>query len=54
MEGAGYVMGTFAYREQQVFHVPYWLAGLYLNGSFVVLQIVRGVEERYGHVPRTP
>ena len=50
MEGAGFVAGTFAYRDQQVFHVPYWLAGLYMNGSFVVLQIVRRVEVRYGEV----
>lgn len=50
MEGAGFVAGNFAYRTQQVFHVPYWLAGLYMNGSFVVLQVVRTVEERYGRI----
>lgn len=50
IEGAGYVAGTFAYRDREIFHVPYWLAGLYMNGSFLVLQIVRAVEERYGRL----
>lgn len=50
IEGAISATGQFAYRDPEIFHVPYWLAGLYLNGSFVVLQIVRRVEERYGKI----
>lgn len=51
IEGALSATGTFSYRDPEIFHVPYWLAGLYLNGSFVLLQIVRRIEQRYGKIP---
>lgn len=50
MEGAISSAGGFAYHAVDVFNVPYWLAALYLNGSFLVLQIVRRVETHYGSV----
>jgi hypothetical protein len=42
--------GDVAYRAPEIFHVPWWLGGLYLHGAFVVLQIVRHVEEAHGRL----
>lgn len=50
VEGLLMLTGDVAYRSPEIFHVPWWLAGLYLHGSFVVLQIVRYVETQYGRL----
>lgn len=49
-EGLLTLTGEFAYRAPEFFHVPLWLAGLYLHGSFAILQLVRRVEARYGRL----
>lgn len=43
--------GEFAYRAPEFFHVPLWLAGLYLHGSIAILYIVRRLESAYGRLP---
>lgn len=48
VEGLLTLTGDVAYSAPEIFHVPWWLAGLYLHGAFVVLQVVRRVEEHYG------
>lgn len=50
-EGLLTLTGEFAYRAPEFFHVPLWLAGLYLHGSFAILHMVRMVESRYGRLP---
>lgn len=50
-EGVLTLTGEFAYRAPEFFHVPLWLAGLYLHGSFAILQLVRRIEARYGKMP---
>lgn len=61
VEGALTLTGEFAYRAPEFFHVPLWLAGLYLHGSFAILGAVRWLEGRYGRIadvaagpPRVP
>lgn len=47
MEGSLSRMTGFAYAAPDFYNVPYWLPALYLNGAFLVLQIVYKVEKRY-------
>lgn len=48
VEGLLMLTGDVAYRAPEVFHVPWWLGGLYLHGAFAVLRITRFVEDQYG------
>jgi hypothetical protein len=41
-EGLFSMAGLFDYQLQQVLRCPWWLAGLYLNGSVALLEIARG------------
>jgi hypothetical protein len=43
-EGLFSMAGLFDYRLQQVVDCPWWLGGLYLNGSIALLHIARGAE----------
>jgi ABC-type Fe3+-siderophore transport system permease subunit len=43
-EGLFSMAGLFDYRLQQVVDCPWWLAGLYLNGSIALLHIARGAK----------
>lgn len=43
-EGVVSMAGLFDYRLQQIVDCPWWLAGLYLHGSFPLLQINRGAK----------
>lgn len=54
VEGLLMLTGDVAYSAPEIFHVPWWLGGLYLHGAFVVLQLVRLVEERHGRLPARP
>lgn len=47
VEGLLMLTGDVAYSAPEIFHVPWWLGGLYLHGAFVVLQLVRFMEDRY-------
>ena len=47
MEGGLSSLTGFAYASPDFFNVPCWLPALYLNGAFLVLQIVHRVEARY-------
>lgn len=50
IEGASSAAGMFHYARPEIFHVPYWLAALYMHGSFVVLDLVGTIERRYHRV----
>lgn len=54
IEGLLMLTGDVAYSAPEIFHVPWWLGGLYLHGAFVVLQIVRHVEEAHGRLDPRP
>ncbi|MFZ1164831.1 hypothetical protein [Mycobacterium sp.] len=41
-EGLFSDLGLFDYRLQQVMNCPWWLAGLYLQGSIALLEVARG------------
>lgn len=40
-EGALGAMGLVAYRHVDVFHVPFWLGGLYVHGAFALREGMR-------------
>ncbi|WP_320668667.1 hypothetical protein [Patulibacter defluvii] len=42
-EGAFSAAGLFDYAHVDVFHTPLWLAALYINGGFVMVQAARGL-----------
>ena len=50
VEGALTLTGEFSYRAPEFFHVPLWLAGLYLHGSFAMLYVARRIETAYGRI----
>lgn len=54
IEGLLMLSGDVAYSAPEIFHVPWWLGGLYLHGAFVVLQLVRLVEEHHGRLSPRP
>lgn len=54
VEGLLMLTGDVSYSAPEIFHVPWWLGGLYLHGAFVVLQIVRLVEEAHGRLAPRP
>lgn len=54
VEGLLMLTGDVAYSAPEIFHVPWWLGGLYLHGAFVVLHIVRLVEEAHGRLAPRP
>lgn len=54
IEGLLMLTGDVAYSAPEIFHVPWWLGGLYLHGAFVVLRLVRLVEDQYGSARARP
>lgn len=45
-EGALSALGGVAYRHVDVFHVPWWLGGLYMHGAFALREGMRYVVYR--------
>lgn len=50
VEGALTLTGEFSYSAPEWFHVPLWLAGLYLHGAFATLYLARRIEGGYGRL----
>lgn len=42
-EGVLGAMGVVAYRHQDIFHVPWWLGGLYMHGAFALREGMRSL-----------